>query len=225
MQRATALFQEQQRSQIESAVAEAESKTACEIVPVVATASGRYDRAEDVVGLWLAVVVAVCVWWLFPQASSEEGSWGGASTAAGIATMVVAMVLAFVVGASLASNLAWLRRLFVPRIQMREEVSTKARQIFFDQRVHHTVGASGLLVYVSLFERMAVVLGDQQVVEKLGHGALDRFCQQLTGGLLEGDATAALCGTIRSAGGQLAAVLPRETSDIDELQNVLVLLD
>ena len=45
-------FSDEQRRAVAQAVAEAEGKTSAEIVPVVATASGRYDRAEDIVGLW-----------------------------------------------------------------------------------------------------------------------------------------------------------------------------
>ena len=76
MQRASEFLNEEQRKQIEKAVVEAETLTSCEIVPVVATSSGRYDRAEDMVGLWLAVLAAAIVWWFFPRQPSEPGSWG-----------------------------------------------------------------------------------------------------------------------------------------------------
>ena len=76
MQRAANLFSEEQRKQVEQAVIDAEAKTSAEIVPVVATASGRYDRAEDIIGLWLATIAAVAVWLLFPRKAIESGSWG-----------------------------------------------------------------------------------------------------------------------------------------------------
>ena len=50
MQRAANFFNAEQRQQITRAVAQAESGTSCEIVPVVATVSGRYARPEDMVG-------------------------------------------------------------------------------------------------------------------------------------------------------------------------------
>ncbi len=48
MQRATDFLNAEQRKRIEQAVVDAETQTSCEIVPVVATASGRYvfDQAE-----------------------------------------------------------------------------------------------------------------------------------------------------------------------------------
>ena len=98
MQRASNLFNEEQRKHIEEAVIEAEAKTSCEIVPVVATVSGRYDRPEDMIGLWLAVFAAITVWLIFPRQSNESGSWEGMPFYVGLLTMVAGVVVAFIVG-------------------------------------------------------------------------------------------------------------------------------
>ena len=57
MQRPAERFTGSDRQQVAAAVAAAESQTSAEIVPVIAAASGRYDRAEDLVGLWTAVAL------------------------------------------------------------------------------------------------------------------------------------------------------------------------
>lgn len=225
MQRASEFLDEEQRKQIEKAVGEAEAITSCEIVPVVATASGRYDRAEDMVGLWLAVLAAVIVWCLFPRQLTEPGSWDGTRFGTGLFTMIAGILVAFVAGAIAASRLGWLRRLFTPRKQMLDEVSTRARQVFYDQRVHHTSGSSGVLIYVSLFEHMAVVLGDQVVLEKFGQASLDRLCQQLTQGLHRGDSADAICNVIAEAGKQFSELMPRAGEDVNELEDTLILID
>jgi len=229
MQRASDLFNEKQHKQIEKAVVEAEAKTSCEIVPVVATASGRYDRAEDMVGLWLAVFAAITGWLLFPRQSNESGSWAGIPLYVGLLTMVASVVVAFIAGAVAGSRIGWLRRLFTPRQQMLEEVAARAREIFFDKRVHHTSGATGLLLYVSLFEHRVVVLGDQTVLDKLGQTFLDQICQQLTEGLHQHPSqyspTDALCSAIAEAGKQLSGPLPRAEGDVNELQDALILID
>ncbi len=76
MQRASTLFSEQQKQQIAQAVAQAESATSAEIIPAVASASGRYDRGEDLVGLWLGLAAMIVVWTVLPE-SPDAGSWGG----------------------------------------------------------------------------------------------------------------------------------------------------
>lgn len=225
MQQATNLFNNQQRQQIEQAVVDAESKTSCEIVPVVATASGRYDRAEDIIGLWLAVMAAIAIWLLFPRPVNETGSWGGMPEIVGVLILIASMIVAFMLGAVAGSKIGWLRRLFTPQEQLRDEVSARARELFFDKRVHHTSGATGLLIYVSLFEHIAVVLGDQQIQDKLGQQAIDSLCEELTLQLQSGDATGAICSTISAAGELLSAYLPREDEDVNELEDALVLID
>jgi len=106
-----------------------------------------------------------------------------------------------------------------------DEVSARAREIFFDKRVHHTSDATGMLIYVSLFEHMAVVLGDQTVLENLGQESLDRLCEQLTQGLHQGDSTDAICGVVAEAGRQLSGPLPRAEGDANELDDTLILID
>ncbi|WP_417737486.1 TPM domain-containing protein [Rosistilla oblonga] len=225
MKSATELINDEQRKRVEAAVVAAEAKTSCEIVPVVATSSGRYDRPEDMIGLWLAILAAITVWVMLPRQLDETGSWSGLPIYVGLLTMVASVVVAFIAGASIGSRIGWLRRLFTPRQQMQEEVYARARQTFFDKRIHHTTGSTGLLIYVSLFEHIAVVLGDQEIIDKLGQSFLDQLCEQLTEGLRQGDASEAICNVISAAGEKLAGPLPRTTDDVNELHDALVLID
>lgn len=225
MKRASKFINEEQRRQVERAVMEAEAKTSCEIVPVVATSSGRYDRAEDVIGLWLAILAAVTIWLILPRQLNESGNWDSLPIYVGLLTMIVGIVIAFIAGASIGSRIGWLRRLFTPRKQMLEEVSARARETFFDQRIHHTRGSAGMLIYISLFERFAVVLGDQEILDQLGQTFLDQLCRQLTEGLRQGNSSDAICSVIAEAGRQLSGPLPRVTGDVNELQDALVLID
>lgn len=225
MKRASHLFNTDQRQKIQETVAQAEASTSCEIVPVVATASGRYDRAEDILGLWLASIAAIIVWTLYPRSVEEPGDFSTTWFDPGLVALVASIVVAFLVGAVLGSQVSWLRRLFTPNDQMKDEVAASARQAFFDRRVHHTSGATGLLIYVSLFEHRAMILADQVVLEKLGQEKLDLLCQHLTEGLHQGAATDAICSVIQTAGQQLAEVLPRQEGAANELSDALVLMD
>ena len=75
MQRASKLFNDAQRKQIDEAVAQAESGTSAEIVPVVASASGRYDRPEDIAGLWVGVIAMIFAYIFLPRPSGLVGHW------------------------------------------------------------------------------------------------------------------------------------------------------
>ena len=67
MKKASQHFTEEEKKNISLAVKDAESKTAAEIIPVAATSSGRYDRAEDIIGLVIGMIVMVNVLVFAPQ--------------------------------------------------------------------------------------------------------------------------------------------------------------
>ncbi len=225
MQRAKEQFSEDDHRRITQAVVRAESHTSAEIVTAAAASSGRYDRPEDIVGLWTGLIALAVAWCVLPKGSQESGSWGGMPGGLELAVLILAVLVGFVVGAVLGSRIGWLRRLFTSNKEKREGVFARAREVFFDHRVHHTAGASGLLIYVSFFERMAAVVADQAVLEKLGQPALDELCGQLTARLAASSPTDAICDVVTAAGERLGAVLPRAEDDVNELSDALVVLD
>ncbi len=225
MRLASKSFTDDEKARVVKAVALAESKTSAEIVPVVATASGRYDRSEDIVWLFVGAILGVVVWLLFAVYSSPAPDWGLSLSALELPLIVIALVAGFVLGAFVASRALWLRALFTPRSQMRDEVAARARAIFFDSRVHHTEGQTGVLVFVSLHERTATVIADKAVTEKVGQGALDEIRDTLVAKLKSGELTEAICAAIKTAGERLRPALPRKDGDVNELPDALVLLD
>jgi putative membrane protein len=109
---------------------------------------------------------------------------------------------------------------------MEAETNVRARQVFFDYRVRRTADRGGVLLFVSLFERTAVVLADDVATEKLGEGAIQDLCHRLTDHLRSGGNVAdALAETIQLAGQKLALVLPRKPGDVNELPDTLVTID
>ncbi len=227
MKQASRFFSDSERELIERTIAEAESKTSAEIVTVVATASDRYDRAEDVAGVWLGLILLAVTWWYYPRPLTEPGTWGAGNWIATLElpVLLLATLAGFVLGAIIAARVGRIRRLFIPQNQMEDEVAAKAKELFFDNSIHRTEGGTGLLVYVSLFERMASVLGDQTIVDELGQETLDELCRQLIDGIAERGPADAVRGVIENAGEFVGSVLPREQNDVDELANELILIN
>ncbi|MBX7258703.1 MAG: hypothetical protein K1Y02_20245 [Candidatus Hydrogenedentes bacterium] len=224
MQRASRFFTDDQRKAIEQAVAEAESKTSAEIVPALTTASGRYDRAEDIIGLCFGVI-ALAIAWLSLRNAPAETDWGIAWGRYELPALIAALALGWFLGVVVAMRIAWLRRLFTPRGQMRAEVNLGARQMFFDWRVHRTATGAGVLVYISLYERMTVVLADETALGALGQQRIDQLCAELTPILRSSEPAAGLCRFLNQLGDELGAKLPRAANDANELPNGLVLID
>jgi putative membrane protein len=223
MKKASKLFTPDDHKRITQAVVDAEAKTCAEIVPVVATSSGRYDRSEDVVGLWIGLIAVAVVWVLFQEV--RTGDWGEVKLAVSLPVVLGLVVGGWLLGVVIANAVPWLRRLFTPRREMREDVEKAARAAFFDSRVHHTAGSTGVLIYVSLFEHVATIVADQQVLEKIGQEKLNELCKQLTEGLRGKKYTDAFCATIDTLGTALGAVLPRQAGDKNELEDALITID
>lgn len=225
MSRMATLFPEAERTRINQAVASAESRAAVEIVPVVARQSGRYDRAEDVVGLWLGVLALIATWFLLPRRDPEPGAWSAMPDWLQLVLLVLSVVVGFIIGAILASRIDGLRALFTSAQEKRDEVLARARQVFFDNRIHHTSGGSGILIYVSLLEHVATVLADRSVLDKLGQPAIDELCTHLTQRLKTTTPAEALLETIQRAGERTAAVLPRGEGQANQSPDALVVME
>ena len=137
------------KKEIADAVLKAESLTSAEIVPVAATSSGRYDRAEDIIGVFFGIIAMIVVWGITPHSDAETaGSWGDAPV---VLFLALSIIGGFIIGAVIGSRIDWLRKLFTPRSELSKSVKDRAALTFFDQRVHHTSSESGLLLYVSFF--------------------------------------------------------------------------
>jgi putative membrane protein len=226
MQTTDQLFSSADRKQIADAVKAAESETSAEIAPVVAMASGRYDRGEDVFGLWVGISAMIAVWFLVPDDFPAVSEWGDSARHLKLGLLIGAVLFGFLFGAMIAGRSAWLRRLFTAREEMAGEVWRSASRVFFDNRIHHTKSGTGIMIYLSLLEHRAVVLADQQVEARVGRVAMEELCQQVTSELHDGKTvTEALCATIISAGEKLGPVLPRETDDENELGDALITIE
>ncbi len=223
--RASRCVTEEQRKQVAEAVEQAESTTDVEILPVIATDSGRYDRAEDIAGVWLAVILMAATWFVFPRRVLEQGSWDTSWNAFELPALIAAVVLGFLVGAAVASRVGWLRRLFTPAAEMRDEVYRRACEVFFVKHVNRDSGGLGILLYVSLFERRAAVIAGDAVIAKMGQPAIDALCRRLIEGLRAGPPSDALCMTIAQAGEVLSAAFPAGASNPDRIPNALVVVD
>lgn len=223
MKHASQLFPDADRKRVAEVVTAAEAKTSVEIVPVVATQSGRYDRAEDLFGLLTGLGTLAGLWLAFQAATPSE--WTGTNYAIDWWLAILIVAAGFAVGAALASRVGWLRLLLTPRSEVKAEVDRAARQAFFDQRVHHAQGGGALMLYVSLLERQVVLLADEQVTSKLGQPVLDELCAALRSSLAEKPAPGALIESIGKAGAALAVVLPTTGAASREMPDALVLVD
>lgn len=226
MKRASKLFSVEDKKQVAEAVAEAERKTSGELVPVVATSSGRYERAEDIVGLCVALVTVAIVWLLFQKTVMETGDWiKHHRLTMGLLPVLVLILAGFATGVGLSVRFPWLKRLFIHEKEMLATVDRAARESFQRLRVSQTEAQTGVLIYVSLFERMVRVLGDDTVANKFTDEDWKSVCRLVTDGLANGRAVDGFIHAIDTTGHLLEKHFPIRSDDKNELSNQLYLID
>lgn len=206
------------RRRIEEAVDRAESKTSAEIVCAVATESGRYDRAESIIGLALALLALGVAHIIYGWSTTAGGDWTGSGVSFG--WQAFAVVAGFVSGNFLANRVRQVRRLVVGEGEMDAEVRGAAAYAFALGAVANTANRTGLLIYISIFERRVRVLPDEQVREVLGDEEIGRLRDLAVTALRRGDFAGAFVDPLQEAAPLLARALPADRKlNPDELPN------
>lgn len=223
MPRASKMLSEEQKKTVEQAIEDAEKRTSAEIVVVMATQSGRYDRAEDQFGLLFAII-CICLGWIFGQ--ELEPLWGGGwRVSLGLAPLLIILVGGWVAGVALATFIPMLARPVVPGNLMRDEVQRTACEAFYRSRVRRTEGATGILLYVSIYERMTWIVGDEAIAHEISDGAWSAARDAVVDGFKSGKPVDGLVAGIMGIADVVSEKFPRAEDDKDELPNAIHFID
>lgn len=211
---ASKLLTPQDIAAVERAIGEAEQSTAAELVVVLAPRSGRYDRAEDVFGVLLGLLAVALAWLLWQDLVPRTGDWtGGNRPALGLIWILVLFVFWMIVGVALATAFPVLARPLIPRGQIEAEVRRRGFEAFHTFRVGHTAGRTGVLIFVSLLERTALVSGDDAINARLPRSTWDEACRAIAQSFRSGKREEGLVRAISLCGAELAKHLPRRPGD------------
>ncbi len=226
MKVASEWFSEADRGAIAAAVAAAEKGTAGEIVPVVATASENYERAEGLAGIVCALAAIAGGWALWQGVVPAQGEWmAGYEPALGLWHILALGGGGYLAGSLGARSSPALKRMLTGRQRMRSDVTRAAAAAFDRFHARGTKGATGIVIYVSLFERMVCVLGDEAISQKVGETEWRDVCDTVTRGIAAGKHVDALAQAIAKCGELLVKHVPIGVADANELTNDLRFLD
>lgn len=139
-------FDEEGRQRVRRAVEKIEGASGAELVVAIRKRSWRYRQAHYLCGFVVSLVLLSALLFL-PQSFP-------------IVTWPLEIVLAFGTGAVLCASAGPLERWLAGRRAMETQVARAAKEAFVDLGITRTRDRSGLLVYVSLAERLANVVAD-----------------------------------------------------------------
>jgi putative membrane protein len=219
---ASKLFGPEDRKAVSAAIAEAEKKTAAEIVPVVATTSDAYERAEDLVGLAMALVASALAW---TQAHRLPTDGDSEYSDVQLPYVLVSMLGGWIVGVFLAKAAPWLKRLAISRKRMTVRTLIAAKHAFDSLHAHKTTHGTGVVIYVSLFEHRVCVWADKHVSAKIPEAEWKGITEALIKSLRDGKHKDGLIEAIKHCGELLSKHFPVQAGDVNELPNELRILD
>ncbi len=196
-------FDADAKQRVTGAVKEIESATSAEVVVAVRATSGHYRDADYLCGAACALAVLALLLFLpYPFATQ---------------TWPLEIALAFAISAWLCAKSTGLRRALAGKKRRDTEVNRAARAAFYDLGVSRTSGRTGILVFGSLFERRVELVADLAVPRAALADAAVALDRALARPRID-DFLAALVA-LREP---LAAALPRQADDVNELPDELV---
>ena len=208
------LLPDEDRDRIRQAVAAAEARTAGEIVPVVVERSYQYPLA-DVTG---AAVMAL------PVAIGLTGPLGGLLWLGrqNMWVFIGVYALAFVAFHAIVRHTAWLKRLFIAKREIDEEVHEAAITTFFEQGLYRTRDETGVLIFISLFERKVWVLADRGINDRVENNQWDTIVAGIVDGIRSNSTGQAICDAVVKVGRLLESHFPVKDDDTNELADLIV---
>jgi putative membrane protein len=198
---------EQDNKAIEAAIKNAESATSGEIVFAVAQTSGRYLHAT-IQGALIGMAVVTAVFLMLPFAHTPT-------------TLLWTEFISFAVFYSALPHLPW-RRWIISKQEMDNRVREAAYMQFYSSGLYKTRESNGIEIYLSLFEREVVVIGDQGIHAKMGNPHWDNVRDLIIRGIREGNVCGGICEAIDSCGKALAEYFPPRPDDINELSDKVI---
>jgi putative membrane protein len=199
---------------IEECVAEAERHTRGEIVVMVAPSSHRYPSAPRIGAVALAFPAALV---LTPVLGGHL--WAGPQN---LWVFLGAFVPLWVLVRETLKRVGGLRRLFVSQREMDAEVREAAAVQFYRKGLYRTREETGVLIYVSVFERTVWVLGDRGIDRQIPAGFWQEMVAEIVKGFRKRRAAEAICRAVGTIGALLREKFPVRPDDSDELQNVII---
>jgi len=208
---------EEEKREIETCVKEVEKNTSGEIVPLVVSASYHYPMSNMIGALIFGLLISVVVTLVF----SIRKSWGGV-TALDLWLFPAVFAVSFLLFHELIKRISWLKRIFITKAEINEEVEEAALTSFYRNGLNNTRDRTGILIFISVFERRAFVLADEGINAKVDTGVWQEIVGTVVQGIRQRRQAQGICQAVRRCGDLIRKAFPIKSDDTDELDNLIV---
>ena len=205
---------ESERLRIMETVKAAETLTSGEIVPMIVSSTYHYPMANVLGGALFGFLLALI---LTPIIGRQL--WLGTSN---MWVFIGLFVVSFVVFHAMVKRSAWLKRVFISKAEMEAEVNEAAVTSFYREGLYRTRDETGILIFISVFERKVCVLADKGINSKVHEGQWNEIVAMIIEGIKKKRQADAICEAIEKMVLLLKEHFPVRQDDTDELENLIV---
>ena len=204
-----ALLTEHEQRQVAEAIARVEKTTDAELVTVLAARADDYAYIPLLWASLIALVVPGVVHYLSGYLTMY--------------TLLLAQWATFIV-LCLVFRLPKVTTRLIPRSVRHWRASNLARRQFLEQNLHHTLGGTGVLIFVCEAERYVEILVDEGISKRLDNSSWDGIVKAFTQQVKQGQTLAGFIACIEACGELLKVHVP-VTQTRNELPNRLIVLE
>ncbi len=202
------LLNKSDQEAVTAAINQVEQETDAELVTVLTAQSDNYNYIPLV---WAGILAL-----LVPGIGNYFGNWFGAD-------MLMLVQWGTFVLLSLLFRMPGINTRLIPRQVRYWRASNLARRQFLEQNLHHTEGATGMLIFVSEAERYVEILVDQGIADALDNSVWESIVADFTAKVRKGQTRQGFLDCIAACGKLLKEHVPA-THERNELPNHLVIL-
>lgn len=204
-------------SQIEKAVAQAELKTNGEIVPVIVRQSAA---TRSLFGFLFALLFLS----FFSVSDLLLKEMLDLSTYPAAAISILIYLSLVPISARLSQSEFIIRR-FIHPLDLDQQAYQRAILEFYSLDLNKTDGSTGVLIFISMVDHEVVILGDKAINDKIKENEWEKIKDQMLVDLKQKEVASAFIKAINSAGLILEKHFPKGLSNPNELKNKLIIRD
>lgn len=217
------LIGESERQNISEAVRKAEEKTSGEIVPMIVMRSSVNGHVPVILFLILSIIsLAFSVPTMFTTYFELVGSSPFQAQLYSVSSVLGLWTVFWLLSVQLA-KINLFQRLMTSRADLAFQVEERALLEFHQHHLAQTQARTAVLIFISLMEQRAVILGDQAISEKLSKGTWDIVLSEMISEIKKGQAASGLTRAVERCGQILSEHFPIQAGDKNEICNQLII--
>lgn len=202
----------QSQDKISEAIRRAELQTSAEIVPMVVWQSTPTFHVFPILFLFFALISALTFPFLHLDTFYPLLPW----------QIALGLAVASIILPALLSQLEFVQDYLTPDNIELHNVEQRALVEFCMAKMDKTRERTGVLIFVSLREKKAVVLADEAISSKIDKNAWNEILKELIGQIKTSGLEDGFISAIEKTGNFLSPVFPCALKDRNELPNRLI---